>query len=687
MRAAFLTAVALFGLWGRPAPPPNGNVRFEGNHSFSSGQLLAILRNRYYIPLEGDFGVTAADDGAYFLRTFYFSRGFRDAHAGYTYRAGSPPSVLFVIEEGGQYFIGVVSFEGESALPPDRLREIFSATVRQATLRPFGRMRYVSSAIEAGRQAIVNALIQRGYLTATADVSEPSRAQNGLVDLRVRIYQGVQYFVREVAFTGSPVDDATLRGVLNEYLNQPYQRSQDALMRTRVQDWLHNHGYLQATVATTSAINPTTGRVEVDFNIDAGRTYTIGKIRIENTSARADRPALTQERAILSRLAIQPGTLYDASKVDEAARRLWFTGAFSDADIERVPNADGTVDLVVKLEETTAKRIQFGLGYSQWDHAYGEIHYIDRNILGSLNRLNIDLTASQRGSYGISAAVTDPWLLGTDFEGSVSVSAARRILPPYEATEYGGALSLTRRFSSVNLTGYRFSYGWKRVTDAVVFGQDAVDNIDPNYTLGSITFSQTYDTRNNILSPMKGFYLGHEVELASRALGGDTSFLRLSAQFTYYLPLREITTERPFVPFIVFNHRAGVLLPYGDSSTAPVQERFFLGGPDTVRSFQLDGLGPKDSGGDPIGGLAMLLFNLEIQWPVFNNIYVAAFADAGNLWSSASDIQPANLQLGVGPGLRIYTPLGAVRIDYGYNVNRTAGDPIGAWQIGFGFTF
>jgi len=106
-----------------------------------------------------------------------------------------------------------------------------------------------------------------------------------------------------------------------------------------------------------------------------------------------------------------------------------------------------------------------------------------------------------------------------------------------------------------------------------------------------------------------------------------------------------------------------------------------------VRSFQLDGLGPKDSGGDPIGGLAMLLFNLEIQWPVFNNIYVAAFADAGNLWSSASDIQPTNLQLGVGPGLRIYTPLGAVRIDYGYNVNRTAGDPIGAWQIGFGFTF
>jgi outer membrane protein assembly factor BamA len=186
---------------------------------------------------------------------------------------------------------------------------------------------------------------------------------------------------------------------------------------------------------------------------------------------------------------------------------------------------------------------------------------------------------------------------------------------------------------------------------------------------------------------MKGMFLNHEVELASDALGGDVSFARFSAQFTFYQPLREITTEHPFVPFVVFNHRLGLLAPYGNTPEVPVQERFFLGGPDTVRSFQLDGLGPRDSGGDPIGGSGMVLLNLEIQWPVFNNIYLAAFADAGNIWPEISDIQPTDLRVGVGPGLRIYTPLGAIRVDYGYNVNRVEGDPIGAWQVGFGFTF
>lgn len=684
-----LTAAGLLGLWG-PARPPAGDIRFEGNNSFPAGQLLAILQNRYYVSLSGDFGATDADDAAYFLRTFYFSRGFREASVAYTYKSSRPPSVLFVIDEGGRDLIGTVAFEGESEIPPARLQEIFSAAVRQATLLPFGRMRYVASAVEAGRQAVVSALAQHGYLVATAAVSEPSAPVAGMVNLRVRIYQGLRYFVSGVTFAGAPVSDATLRGVLNEYLNQPYQRNQEALMRTRVQDWLRNHGYLEADVGTFAALDRATGKVSVDFSIHAGRTYTIGRIRIENTSlpAKTGKPPAspaTSSAAILSRFAIKPGAPYDASKVDEAARRLWFSGAFAEADVQRVPQSDGTVDLVLKLQETRPKRIQFGIGYSEWDGGIGEIHYIDRNFLGTLNRFSIDGTLSQR-SYGISSALTNPWLFGTDFEGTAGISYAHRELPAYRANEAGGTLTLARSYSSTTLTGYRFQYGYKSVTDAVNFGEDA-GAPDPNYTLGSLSFSQTYDTRNNILSPMKGLYLNHEIELASPALLGDVSFLRLSAQFTYYLPLREITTEHPFVPFIIFNHRVGVLLPYGDTTSVPVPERFFLGGPNTVRSYQLDGLGPKDSGGDPLGGLAMILFNLEVQWPVYNNIYVAAFTDAGNLWSDVRDMQPTDLQVAAGPGLRIYTPLGAVRVDYGYNVNRKTGDPAGNWQFGFGFTF
>lgn len=680
MRWIALLLLSAAGLAGAvaAAEPENGRVSFEGNESYSAGHLLNILERRYYVTLRGLFGVTDADDAAYFLRTFYFSQGFRDASVQYTFDGTRPPSVLFLVDEGARKYIGTVTFEGESALPPERLRDIFDAAVRQATLRPIGRMRYVRTAVEAGATAISAALAHRGYLLAETEV-EDEGLQGRIVDLRVHIRQGTQYFVRGVTFQNPPVSEEELLGVLRDYIDQPYQRNLETLMQTRLEDWLRNHGHLQAEVTTDTVIDAERGEVHVAFDIRAGAIFTIGEVRIEGVER-------TRPREILNRFAVRSGAIYDASEIDKAARRLWFSGAFSEADVKRVPNADNTVDLVLSLKETSAKRVRFGVGYSEWDQGFAEAHYMDRNFFGTLNRFSVDAYVSQR-SYGVNGALTDPWLWGTDFEGAIGGFFARRELPAYRAVEYGGTLSLARRYSETNLTGYRVQYGWKRVTDSVIFGDDDGENYDPDYTLGTVTFRQTYDSRNDILSPMQGFYAHHEEEIASPALLGDLSYLRFEAQFTYYQPLREITTERPFVPFLVFNHAAGVLFPYGGTSVIPVQERFFLGGPNTVRSFQLDGLGPRDSGGDPIGGRAMMLFNLELQWPVFNNIYLAAFADAGNLWSTASDIQPTDLQLGIGPGLRVYTPLGAIRVDYGYNVNPEQGDPVGAWQVGFGFTF
>jgi len=145
--------------------------------------------------------------------------------------------------------------------------------------------------------------------------------------------------------------------------------------------------------------------------------------------------------------------------------------------------------------------------------------------------------------------------------------------------------------------------------------------------------------------------------------------------------------ERPYVPFLVFNHRAGWIAPYGKTGTLPVPERFFLGGPDSIRSFQFDGMPPRDVDGDPIGGELFWQTNLEAQVPVSGPLYIVAFCDAGNLAISPEGYTWENTRIGLGLGARIYTPVGAVSLDYGYNLIRRDGDPIGAVQFGFGFNF
>src|SRR5690606_25843316 len=117
------------------------------------------------------------------------------------------------------------------------------------------------------------------------------------------------------------------------------------------------------SVASTSSFDPASGEVSIAFTIDAGQRYKVGTIAVDNDGG-------TRPREILSRFGVRSGEIYDASDVDEGARRLWFSGAFSEAEVERIPQADGTVDLVLHMKEAPAKRLQFGVGYSQWDRAY-----------------------------------------------------------------------------------------------------------------------------------------------------------------------------------------------------------------------------------------------------------------------------------------------------------------------------
>lgn len=645
---------------------------FEGNESYTRAQLVKAL-SRYEIDLAPPIEATTADDAAYFLREFLFGQGLPEADVEYRFEG---PEVVFTISEGPKYLLGRTTFSGGEAITAERMEDIFVAEMRQSTRNPFGALRYVQSATESAAERIRQALVQDGFLGATVTV-EPEFAGR-MVNVSVTASPGRQSVIDEAVVESAATLPEKIQAIARKAQGGVYHPGQELTLRSQVLDDLRANGYFNARVSQQTTFSAATGGVRIVITVEPGGQYRMGTIGVTG-----NRRTLTT--AILQRLGLRAGGTYDAALVDAGVRRLWFTGAFSDVDARQTPTPDGTVNMTVRVEETAAKQLTSTIGYGQWQRGFADVTYTDRNFLGTLNRFSLRGNISTK-NYGIQAALSDPFFLRTPVIATVSGFALREETPAYEVSQYGGGFDVERQFDQNNLTGWRAGYQWKAVTNTVIYADESNDALD-DYTLGMVSFEQTLDRRNDLLSPTKGYFLNWQGDVASRYLAGEVSFVRLSVQATWYLPLRQITKERPFVPFVILNHRAGLMAPYDDTSAAPIPERFFLGGPDTVRSFQLDGLGPKDQNGYPVGGMAYLLGNAEIQWPIWRALYVAGFVDVGNLSPSLETLSWSYTRVGPGLGARLYTPIGALRVDYGYNLIRKEGDPVGAWQFGFGFTF
>ncbi len=113
---------------------------------------------------------------------------------------------------------------------------------------------------------------------------------------------------------------------------------------------------------------------------------------------------------------------------------------------------------------------------------------------------------------------------------------------------------------------------------------------------------------------------------------------------------------------------------FDDTDALPIYERYYAGGTNTVRGFKERSISPKDASGEPVGGEALLYGTCELTYPLFKLIKVATFYDIGNAWEKLGDFFSGNMQYSVGAGFRVKTPMGPVKLDYGYPLEIAAGE-------------
>jgi len=189
-----------------------------------------------------------------------------------------------------------------------------------------------------------------------------------------------------------------------------------------------------------------------------------------------------------------------------------------------------------------------------------------------------------------------------------------------------------------------------------------------------------YDTRDNPFNPGKGILSGILFKFTSPIFLSETNFIKTIFYGNVYHELTKAVV-------LAASLRGGIAQGYNKTDKLPIVERFFLGGRTTVRGYAQDTLGPKGSDGNPTGGNAFLMENLEIRTSLGKGIGIVAFLDGGNVWLKASDIKPGDFKFTTGLGLRYNTPVGPVRVDYGHKLQKEKGESSGELHFSIGHAF
>jgi len=523
-----------------------------------------------------------------------------------------------------------------------------------------------------------------GYPDATVRLERIDYLQNDrFADVVITIVEGEAIRVREVIFRGHLlIDDPELREGL---LLEPGAAYNSSLLSTdvyRIKGKYFDRGYFGVIVR--DSIHVDERRVTIRFVIDAGPQLHVGKVSIEGNK-------LVKTRVLEAEVTFKPGEVCRYGQLIKTQRNLFETGLFTQVDVlpENLDPVGQTVDVRIKVRErkTSWVEVGFGVGSVLGSRVFGE--WGTRNFFGTgrtvrfkaqyafdlfegdefdLNQFRVTTTF-----YRYDAVYTQRRLLGIKMGFGVNAYLENdATVPDIEVKTVGTAVGVSHEFSELTKVLATFSVENIRRREYALPEVTSTSHI-----LGSAV---SRDTRDFILNPRSGEYRYVSADVAGGVLGGDNEFYTATANYQRYHAFGSSV--------LAWRARAGFADAYGSSPEVPVENRFFLGGGNSVRGYGESSLGPRyiDDGGvlRVNGGDFMMLANVEIRYPLPLlgkwNFGGAVFVDSGNVWASASDVQAHDFRLvskaeettfddyryGVGIGIRYNTPIGPIRVDYGY---------------------
>ncbi|MGQ3051037.1 MAG: outer membrane protein assembly factor BamA [Roseateles sp.] len=670
--------------------PIIANVNFVGLKEFDTEALSKSLKD-VGIGEGKPFDKALADRAEQELKRQYLTRSLYGAEVTTTITPieRNRVNVSFNVTEGEPAKIAEIRILGSKVFSESTLLGLLEQTTTGWLTWYTKTDRYSRAKLNADLETIRSHYLNRGYLefavTSTQVTISPDKQS---ISVAITVSEGQPYTVTGVKLEGDYLGrEEDFKHLVYLKPGQAYQGEAVATTTRAFSDLFGTYGYAFARVESRPDINRETGQVVVTFVAEPQRRVYVRKVIISGNSR-------TRDEVIRREFRQFEAAWYDGQKIKASRDRVERLGYFKDKEVnidtQEVPGAEDQVDVILTIVERPTGAITVGAGYSSQTKLSFTGSIRQDNVFGSGNYLGIDVATASTGRQ-LQVSTVDPYFTVDGVSRAIDVfyRTTRPINTLGEEYQYvtkGGAIRFGVPFSEVDTVFFGLGYEQTNITTS--------RGLPNSYFLFSNQFGQRSnsvpltigwqrDSRDSVLSPMKGRYQRVNVEFSPI---GDAQYARLNLQYQHYF---EITNKIT----LGLNSELGWGVGLG-GRPYPIFKNFYGGGLGSVRVFEAGSLGPVDVTGSYSGGSKRFNTNAELYLPVpgsgnDKSFRIFGFMDAGNVWGTglAEKVSLDTVRVSAGIGLSWISPMGPLRLSYGKPIRKQRTDRIEKFQFQIGTAF
>ncbi len=658
------------------------SVLYEGIDELKEEDVKAAANIKEHFILN-PAKITVAEEA---IRQLYKTKGFYNSKVTgkITYPDNQGAVVQFVIDEGVKMYIKEITVEGNKTFDDDELLDQIETSEKWflSWLTEGGLLDMNKVQQDAGR--IIAFYNDHGFLDAK--IADPEiRQDKEWLYVKFIVEEGTRYKVGKIDFSGDllkgkePLFDLlTIRD--EEYLSRQAIRN-DIL---KITDYYAEAGFAFANIRPIVTKAASGDQMDVTFDISKNNLVYIDRITIRGNTR-------TRDNVIRRELLIAEGGVFDSKAIRESTQALQRLSFFEEVNIIPEPSLDpDRMNVIVEVKEKSTGNFSIGAGFSSADNLILMGQIAENNFLGRGDTLSLSANLSGSSSR-YNLGYTNPHLNDSALSWGLDLFSTEREYDDYTKASVGGGLRIGYPiFGKWKVYG-NYSYTDTDLTDLKPNAPYIITNSVDLHITSAIKLSLVRDTRNNLYNASEGSRNVFSVKYGGGPLGGDAQFTKVEGSSGWYfgMPFKTIFHQE-FSAGQVFENETGKL---------PVYERFYLGGLNSVRGFEYAKISPieftTDSNGNVssqrIGGDKMWYTNSEVVFPLLETqgLHGVLFFDAGQVlnddedWGKATD----NIKTATGVGIRWLSPMGPLRVVWGYNLAPVDDEDTSVWDFSVGGTF